>query len=118
MGGRYVITLVTGHVLLIVWGYAVTAHEKVTSETVTLPTTYPDVLMATVAWFLLLGVAAFSAGAPRAAASPTRPGTTRTCTPTWRSRWRSATSSPTAPRSRQPGGPGRLVGPVRGGRRR
>ena len=27
MGGRYVITLVTGHVLLIVWGYAVTAHE-------------------------------------------------------------------------------------------
>ena len=65
MGGRYVITLVTGHVLLIVWGYAVTAHEKVTSETVTLLTTYPDVLMATVAWFLLLGVAAFSARAAR-----------------------------------------------------
>ena len=65
MGGRYVITLVTGHVLLIVWGYAVTAHEKVTSETVTLLTAYPDVLMATVAWFLLLGVAAFSARAAR-----------------------------------------------------
>ena len=65
MGGRYVITLVTGHVLLIVWGYAVTAHENVTSETVTLLTAYPDVLMATVAWFLLLGVAAFSARAAR-----------------------------------------------------
>jgi len=65
MGGRYVITLVTGHVLLIVWGYAVTAHEKVTSEAVTLLTVYPDVLMATVAWFLLLGVAAFSARAAR-----------------------------------------------------
>ena len=65
MGGRYVITLVTGHVLLIVWGYSVTAHEQVTSEAVTLVTAYPDVLMATVAWFLLLGVAAFSARAAR-----------------------------------------------------
>ena len=65
MGGRYVITLVTGHVLLVVWGYAVTAHEKITSESVTMLTTYPDVLMATVAWFLLLGVAAFSARAAR-----------------------------------------------------
>ena len=65
MGGRYVITLVSAHVPLIVWGYAVSAHEKVTSETVTLLTTYPDVLMATVAWFLLLGVAAFSARAAR-----------------------------------------------------
>ena len=51
--------------LLIVWGYAVTAHEKVTSEAVSLLTTYPDVLMATVAWFLLLGVAAFSVRAAR-----------------------------------------------------
>jgi predicted ferric reductase len=65
MGGRYVITLVTGHVLFIVWGYAVTAHEKVTSETAALLTQYPDVLMATVAWFLLLGIAAFSARAAR-----------------------------------------------------
>src|SRR5690242_20830853 len=65
MGGRYVITLVTGHALLIIWGYAVTAHEKVTSETVTLLISYPDVLMATVAWFLLLGVAAFSMRAAR-----------------------------------------------------
>ena len=65
MGGRYVITLVTGHVLLTIWGYAVTAHEKVTRETVTLLISYPDVLMATVSWFLLLGVAAFSMRAAR-----------------------------------------------------
>jgi len=65
MGGRYVITLVTGHVLLTIWGYAVTAHEQVTSETLTLLTAYPDVLMATVSWFLLLGVAAFSMRAAR-----------------------------------------------------
>jgi predicted ferric reductase len=65
MGGRYVITLVTGHVLFIVWGYAVSAHEKLTSETAALLTQYPDVLMATVAWFLLLGVAWFSARAVR-----------------------------------------------------
>jgi ferredoxin-NADP reductase/DMSO/TMAO reductase YedYZ heme-binding membrane subunit len=65
MGGRYVITLVTGHVLLIAWGYSVTAHAKVTSEAVTLLTAYPDVMMASVAWLLLLGVAAFSARAAR-----------------------------------------------------
>ncbi|MGH3196496.1 MAG: ferredoxin reductase family protein, partial [Streptosporangiaceae bacterium] len=65
MGGRYVITLVSGHVLTIVWGYSITAHESLTSESLTLLTTYPDVLMATVAWFLLLGIAAFSARAAR-----------------------------------------------------
>jgi ferredoxin-NADP reductase len=64
-GGRYVVCLVTGHVLAIVWGYAVTAHESVTSESVTLITTYPDVLMATVAWILLLVIAGFSIRAAR-----------------------------------------------------
>jgi ferredoxin-NADP reductase/DMSO/TMAO reductase YedYZ heme-binding membrane subunit len=65
MGGRYVISLVTGHVLGITWGYAVTAHQPVAGEAVTLLASYPDVLMATVAWFLLLGIAAFSARAAR-----------------------------------------------------
>jgi predicted ferric reductase len=64
-GGRYIVCLVTGHVLAIVWGYAVTAHESVTSESVTLVTTYPDVLMATVAWVLLLVIAGFSIRAAR-----------------------------------------------------
>jgi predicted ferric reductase len=65
MGGKYVITLVTGHVLAIVWGYSVTAHERVTGETFILLRSYPDVLMATVAWGLLLGIAACSARAAR-----------------------------------------------------
>ena len=65
MGGRYVIGLISGHALAIVWGYAVTAHSNPVSETGTLLTTYPDVLMATVAWFLLLGVGLVSARAVR-----------------------------------------------------
>jgi predicted ferric reductase len=65
MGGRYVITVVTGHVVFIVWGYAVEGHEKVTSETVSLLTTTPDVLMAAVSWLLLLMVAAISIRAAR-----------------------------------------------------
>jgi ferredoxin-NADP reductase/DMSO/TMAO reductase YedYZ heme-binding membrane subunit len=65
MGGRYIITLITAHVVFIVWGYSVTEQERVTSEVVTMLTTLPDVLMALVAWLLLLGVAAFSARAVR-----------------------------------------------------
>jgi len=65
MGGRYVIGLVSGHAVAITWGYAVTAHTNPVSETATLLTTYPDVLMATVAWFMLLGVALVSARAVR-----------------------------------------------------
>ena len=65
MGGRYVIGLVSGHVLAIVWGYAVNAHTNPVAETGSLLTTYPDVLMATVGWALLLGVALVSARAVR-----------------------------------------------------
>jgi predicted ferric reductase len=65
MGGRYVITLVTGHTVAIIWGYAVTAHQALTAETGTLLTSYPDVLMATVAGFLLLGIGLVSARAAR-----------------------------------------------------
>ena len=65
MGGRYVITVVTGHVVFVVWGYSAAAHENVASESVTMLTSYADILMATVAWLLLLGVAAFSIRAAR-----------------------------------------------------
>jgi predicted ferric reductase len=65
IGGRYVISVVSGHVVFIIWGFAVTAHESVTRETITLETTFPDILMATVAWFLLLMVAAISIRAAR-----------------------------------------------------
>lgn len=63
--GRWLIWVITGHVLFIIWGYALAAHAGVVSETATLLTTYPDVLMATVGWFLLLGVGLTSLRAAR-----------------------------------------------------
>ena len=65
MGGRYIVSLVVAHGLLIVWGYAATAHANVVSESATLLTQYPDVLMATVAGFLLLGIGIVSMRAAR-----------------------------------------------------
>jgi predicted ferric reductase len=65
MGGRYIVSLIVAHGLLIVWGYAATAHANVVSETATLLTQYPDVLMATVAGFLLLGIGIVSMRAAR-----------------------------------------------------
>jgi predicted ferric reductase len=65
MGGRYVVSIVVAHGLLIIWGYAVTAHTGVVHETGVLLTQYPDVLMATVAGFLLLGVGIVSMRAAR-----------------------------------------------------
>lgn len=65
MGGRYVVCVVTAHPLLIIWGYAVQAHTGVLTESAALVTQYPDVLMATVAVFLLLGVGIVSMRAAR-----------------------------------------------------
>jgi predicted ferric reductase len=65
MGGRYVVSVVVAHALLITWGYAVSAHEGIINETGTLLTSYPDVLMATVAALLLLGIGLISARAAR-----------------------------------------------------
>ena len=64
-GSRYVIGLISAHAITIIWGYAVTAQTNPVAETGALLTTYPDVLMATVAWFLLLGVGFVSARAAR-----------------------------------------------------
>jgi predicted ferric reductase len=65
MGGRYTVSLSVAHTLLIIWGYAVTAHTDVVSQTSTLILTYPDVLMATVALALLVAVGVVSARAAR-----------------------------------------------------
>jgi predicted ferric reductase len=64
-GGRYTVGLAVAHTLLIIWGYAVTAHTDVVSQTGTLVLTYPDVLMATVALGLFLLVGVTSARAAR-----------------------------------------------------
>jgi predicted ferric reductase len=65
MGGRYVVSLVVAHALLITWGYAVTAHTTVVSQTKTLLVSYPDVLAATFGGLLLVGVGVSSARAAR-----------------------------------------------------
>ncbi|MFL6162526.1 MAG: ferric reductase-like transmembrane domain-containing protein [Jatrophihabitantaceae bacterium] len=64
-GGRYTVSLVVAHGLLIIWGYAITAHTNVISQTSTLLLSYPDVLMASVAGLLLVGVGVVSARAAR-----------------------------------------------------
>ena len=65
MGGRYTVGLVAAHAVLITWGYAVTAHTNVVSQTKTFLLSYPDVLMATVGGLLLLGVGLVSMRAAR-----------------------------------------------------
>ncbi|MEV7009704.1 ferredoxin reductase family protein [Streptosporangium sp. NPDC051022] len=65
MGGRYVVGLAVAHTLLTIWGYAVADATDVVSETVTLNLSYPDVLQATVAVLLLVGVGVVSARAVR-----------------------------------------------------
>jgi len=64
-GGRYTVSLVVAHGLLIIWGYAVSAHVSVVSQTNTLLMSYPDVLAATVGGLLLVGVGISSARAAR-----------------------------------------------------
>jgi predicted ferric reductase len=65
MIGRYTVCLAVAHTLLIIWGYAVTAHQNVVGETGSLITSYPDVLMGTVALGLLVLVGVVSARAAR-----------------------------------------------------
>jgi predicted ferric reductase len=65
MGGRYAVSLIVSHGLLITWGYAVTAHTNVIHQGWTLLDSYPDVLMATVAGLLFVGVGISSMRAAR-----------------------------------------------------
>ncbi len=64
-GGRVTVVLLTAHAALITWGYALTARRGLAGEAWTLVTRYPDVLAATVALGLFLGVAAASVRAAR-----------------------------------------------------
>jgi predicted ferric reductase len=64
-GGRYTVSLVVAHGLLILWGYAVTAHTDVVSQGKTLLLSYPGVLAATVASLLLVAVGLISMRAAR-----------------------------------------------------
>jgi len=65
MGGRYTVSLIVAHTVLITWGYAATAGVSIPGEIVTLLRNYADVLMATVAAGLFIGVGVVSARAVR-----------------------------------------------------
>ena len=64
--GRYSVCLIVAHAVLITWGYAVDAHVGLVSQASTLLLSYPDVMMATAAGLLLVGVGVVSARAARA----------------------------------------------------
>ncbi|MGH3265482.1 MAG: ferric reductase-like transmembrane domain-containing protein, partial [Trebonia sp.] len=64
--GRYTINLAIAHTLLIIWGYAVSAHEGLISQTGQLLTQYPDVMMATASLGLLIVVGVVSIRAAKA----------------------------------------------------
>jgi predicted ferric reductase len=63
--GEYAISLLVAHAVLIIWGYAVTAHEGLVKETTSVVLSYPDMLAATVGLGLLVAVAVLSARAVR-----------------------------------------------------
>ncbi|MCX4637770.1 ferric reductase [Streptomyces sp. RPA4-5] len=65
MGGRYTISLVLAHTLLIIWGYSLASHHNVVSETSDLVLNYPDMLKATAAFLLLIATGIVSARAAR-----------------------------------------------------
>ncbi|MBX6371075.1 MAG: ferredoxin reductase family protein [Acidothermus sp.] len=65
MAGRYLVSLAVAHTLLIIWGYALSAHQNLVGQTGILLLSYPDVLMATVALGLFVGIAVISARAAR-----------------------------------------------------
>jgi predicted ferric reductase len=65
-GGRYVVSLIVAHAVLITWGYSITAHRDVVAQTGSFLTSYPDVLMATVAGILFVAIGVVSARKARA----------------------------------------------------
>ncbi|MFJ5233909.1 ferric reductase-like transmembrane domain-containing protein [Kitasatospora sp. NPDC088391] len=64
-GGRYLVALLTAHVLTIVWGYALTDGRGVWGQGVEIVLHFPDMLKATAGTLLLLGTGAVSARAAR-----------------------------------------------------
>jgi predicted ferric reductase len=63
--GGYTVSLTLVHTVLITWGYAVTANEGVIPQESSFLTSYPDLMMATVALALFLLIAVLSVRAVR-----------------------------------------------------
>lgn len=64
-GGRCTVSLALAHTLLIIWGYSLTSHTGVVSQTGTLVFHYPDLLKGTVGFLLFLATGILSARAAR-----------------------------------------------------
>ncbi|MFE5085038.1 ferredoxin reductase family protein [Streptomyces mirabilis] len=65
LGGRCTISLALAHTLLIIWGYSLSSHTSVVSQTSTLVLNYPDLLKGTVGFLLFLVTGVLSARAAR-----------------------------------------------------
>ncbi|MFF1357869.1 ferric reductase-like transmembrane domain-containing protein [Streptomyces sp. NPDC058297] len=65
LGGRCTISLALAHTLLIIWGYSLTSHTNVVSQTSTLVLNYPDLLKGTVGFLLFVATGILSARAAR-----------------------------------------------------
>ena len=65
MGGRYLLSLLVAHALLITWGYAASAQTGMLTEASTLLVAVPNVLLATIGLGLLVVVGLLSARAVR-----------------------------------------------------
>ncbi|MFF2956599.1 ferric reductase-like transmembrane domain-containing protein [Kitasatospora sp. NPDC057965] len=64
-GGRWLVALVSAHVLTVVWGYALTDGRGLIGEGVEIVLHFPEMLKATAATLLMLGTGAVSARAAR-----------------------------------------------------
>ena len=65
VGGRYLVGLLTAHLLTVIWGYALTVRRGVVGEGVDIVLHYPDMLKAAFGTLLMFGVGAVSARAAR-----------------------------------------------------
>lgn len=65
MGGRYLLSLLVAHAVLITWGYAITAQTGFLAEASTLLVAVPNVLLATIGLGLLVVVGIISARSVR-----------------------------------------------------
>ncbi|MCW2870956.1 ferredoxin reductase family protein [Actinacidiphila oryziradicis] len=65
MSGRYAICLIVAHVVLTIWAYSLQANTAIIGETVTVVTTFPDMIKATIGTVLLIIIGLVSAGAVR-----------------------------------------------------
>jgi len=63
--GRYLVCLLTAHILTIIWGYSYTAQKSVTGETVYVVFHYPEMIKGSLAALLMFATAFFSARAAR-----------------------------------------------------